>query len=95
MGSIAQQYPATLLSVAAKITEYATQLAKELEAGNVPPIKLEADSPTKTLIKQHAMLDIATPNVLNQFDFRSAVPVDGTATHKQIAETTEIPAEVV
>lgn len=47
MGSIAQQYPATLLSVAAKITEYATQLAKELEAGNVPPVTLEADSPTK------------------------------------------------
>ena len=47
MGSIAPQTPETLLSVAAKITEYAQQLTKELEAGNVPPITLEADSPIK------------------------------------------------
>lgn len=47
MGSIAYDTPATLLSVAAKITEYAQQLTKELEAGNVPPVTLEADSPIK------------------------------------------------
>jgi hypothetical protein len=47
MSSIAQQSPETLLSVAAKITEYAQQLTKELEAGKVPPVTLEADSPTK------------------------------------------------
>ncbi len=47
MGSIAQQSPETLLSVAAKITEYAQQLTKELEAGNVPQVTLEADSPIK------------------------------------------------
>ena len=47
MGSIAHQTPETLLSVAAKITEYAQQLTKELEAGNVPPVTLEADSPIK------------------------------------------------
>lgn len=47
MGSIAQQSPETLLSVAAKITEYAQQLTKELEAGKVPPVTLEADSPIK------------------------------------------------
>lgn len=47
MGSIAQQSPETLLSVAAKITEYAQQLTNELEAGKVPPVTLEADSPIK------------------------------------------------
>jgi hypothetical protein len=47
MASIAQQSPETLLSVAAKITEYAQQLTKELEAGNIPPVTLEADSPIK------------------------------------------------
>lgn len=47
MGSIAPQSPETLLTVAAKITEYAQQLTKELEAGNVPPVTLDADSPIK------------------------------------------------
>lgn len=47
MGSIAHQSPETLLSVAAKITEYAQQLTKELEAGKVAPVTLEADSPIK------------------------------------------------
>lgn len=47
MGSIAHEAPETLLSVAARITEYAQQLTKELEAGNVPPVTLEADSPIK------------------------------------------------
>jgi hypothetical protein len=47
MGSIAQHSPETLLSVAAKITKYAQQLTKELEAGNVTPVTLEADSPIK------------------------------------------------
>lgn len=47
MGSIAQQSPETLLSIASKITEYAQQLTKELEAGNVTPVTLEADSPIK------------------------------------------------
>lgn len=47
MGSIATPSPETLLTVAAKITEYAQQLTKELEAGNVPPVTLEADSPIK------------------------------------------------
>lgn len=47
MGSISQQSPETLLSVAAKITEYAQQLTKELEAGKVTPVTLEADSPIK------------------------------------------------
>ena len=41
------------------------------------------------------MPDIATLNVLNQFDFWSAVPVDGTATHEQIAKHTSLPVEVV
>jgi hypothetical protein len=47
MGSIAHETPETLLSVAAKITEYAQQLTKELEAGNIPPVTLDADSPIK------------------------------------------------
>lgn len=42
-----------------------------------------------------AVPDIATLNVLNQFDFWSAVPVDGTATHEQIAKHTSLPVEVV
>lgn len=47
MSYIEQQSPETLLSVAAKITEYAQKLTKELEAGKVPPVTLEADSPIK------------------------------------------------
>ncbi|KAF3037251.1 hypothetical protein E8E12_007077 [Didymella heteroderae] len=128
MGSIAQQSPETLLSVAAKITEYAQQLTKELEAGKVTPVTLEADSPIKYeslpgnsfLIRQQledalkdmyilsqgpsertntnhtqAVPDIATLNVLNQFDFWGAVPLNGTATHEQIAKHTNLPVEVV
>lgn len=33
--------------------------------------------------------------MLNQFDFWSAVPLDGTATHEQIAKQTNLPVEVV
>jgi hypothetical protein len=48
MGSMPPQHtPETLLSLAAKITEYAQKLTKELEDGNVPPVTLEADSPIK------------------------------------------------
>ena len=42
-----------------------------------------------------AVPDIATLNVLNQFDFWNAVPVDGTATHEQVAKHTNLPIEVV
>ncbi|KAF1357462.1 S-adenosyl-L-methionine-dependent methyltransferase [Lizonia empirigonia] len=47
MGSIATPSPETLLTVAAKVTEYAQQLTKELEASNVPPVTLEVASPIK------------------------------------------------
>jgi hypothetical protein len=48
MGSMPPQHtPETLLSLAAKITEYAQKLTKELEEGKVPPVTLEADSPIK------------------------------------------------
>jgi hypothetical protein len=48
MGSMPPQHtPETLLSLAAKITEYAQKLTKELEDGKVPPVTLEADSPIK------------------------------------------------
>ncbi|KAF9700108.1 hypothetical protein EKO04_002059 [Ascochyta lentis] len=128
MGSIAQQSPETLLTVAAKITEYAQQLTKELEAGKVPPVTLEADSPIKYaslpgnsfFIRQQledalkdmyilsqgpsestfnychtAVPDVATLNVLNQFDFWSAVPLNGTATYEQVAKHINLPVEIV
>ncbi|KAH6642228.1 S-adenosyl-L-methionine-dependent methyltransferase [Boeremia exigua] len=127
MGSIEHKSPETLLSVAAKITEYAQQLTKELEAGGVAPVTLDADSPIKYsalpgnafVVRQHledalkdmyilsqgpsestfnychtAVPDIATLNVLNQFDFWGAVPLKGTATDEQVAAHTALPLEV-
>jgi hypothetical protein len=47
MGSIQQREIATLNGLADQIKELAAKLTKELEANNVPPITLEADSPTK------------------------------------------------
>lgn len=47
MGSIQQREIATLNGLADQIKELAAKLTKELEADNVPPITLEADSPTK------------------------------------------------
>lgn len=46
MGSI-QQEIATLNSLAAQISELAAKMTKQLEADNVPPVTLEADSPIK------------------------------------------------
>lgn len=41
------------------------------------------------------MPDIATLNVLNQFDFWNAVPLDQTATFEQVAKHTNLPVEIV
>lgn len=48
-----------------------------------------------TTDRTKAVPDIATLNVLNQFDFWNAVPVDGTATHEQVAKHTNLPVEIV
>ncbi|KAI4615577.1 uncharacterized protein J4E87_009036 [Alternaria ethzedia] len=42
-----------------------------------------------------AVPDTACLNILNQFDFWSAVPVDGEATFEEIARHTKLPLEVV
>jgi hypothetical protein len=47
MGSIQEREIATLNSLADQIKELATKMTKQLEAEKVPPITLEADSPTK------------------------------------------------
>jgi hypothetical protein len=47
------------------------------------------------LIDDKAVPDISTLNVLNQFDFWNAVPVNGTATQEQVAKHTNLPIEVV
>lgn len=41
------------------------------------------------------MPDAATLNILNYFDFWTAVPIPGTATYAQIAAHTKLPEEVV
>ncbi|KAH7355756.1 O-methyltransferase-domain-containing protein [Pyrenochaeta sp. MPI-SDFR-AT-0127] len=46
MGSV-QQEIATLNSLAAQISELAAKMTKQLEADNVPPVTLEANSPIK------------------------------------------------
>jgi hypothetical protein len=47
MGSIQEREIATLNSLADQIKELAAKMTKQLEAEKVPPITLEADSPTK------------------------------------------------
>lgn len=49
MGSIQQQKHeiATLNSLADQIKELAAKMTKDLEANNIPPVTLEADSPIK------------------------------------------------
>lgn len=47
MGSIAEKEIATLNSLAAQISELAATMTKQLEAGKVTPVTLEADSPIK------------------------------------------------
>ncbi|KAL1797677.1 hypothetical protein ACET3X_004283 [Alternaria dauci] len=47
MGSIQQREIATLNSLAAQISELAAKMTKQLEAENVTPVTLEADSPIK------------------------------------------------
>ncbi|KAH7384406.1 O-methyltransferase-domain-containing protein [Phaeosphaeria sp. MPI-PUGE-AT-0046c] len=47
MGSIQQKEIATLNSLADQIKELAARMTKQLEAEKIPPITLEADSPTK------------------------------------------------
>ncbi|KAI8932008.1 hypothetical protein NX059_010904 [Plenodomus lindquistii] len=128
MGSVAQREIATLNSLAAQISELAAKLTKQLEAGNVPPVTLEADSPikyerlpdgvfmTRSLLEDAlkdmyilsqgpsesvfnyvhmAIPDASCLNVLNQFDFWNAVPVNGSATFEEISKYTKLPLEVV
>ncbi|CAN9235853.1 unnamed protein product [Alternaria alternata] len=109
MGSIQQHEIATLNSLAAQISELAAKMTKQLEAENVTPVTLEADSPIKyeklpeiqgpsesVFNYVHmAIPDTACLNVLNQFDFWGAVPVDGEATFEDIARHTKLPLEVV
>ncbi|CAN9258217.1 hypothetical protein CUC08_Gglean010827 [Alternaria sp. MG1] len=128
MGSIQQHEIATLNSLAAQISELAAKMTKQLEAENVTPVTLEADSPikyeklpgdvfmTRQLLEDAlkdmwilsqgpsesvfnyvhmAIPDTACLNVLNQFDFWGAVPVDGEATFEDIARHTKLPLEVV
>jgi hypothetical protein len=128
MGSIQQREIATLNSLAAQISELAAKMTKQLEADNVPPVTLEADSPinyerlpgdlfmTRQLLEDAlkdmwilsqgpsssvfnyvhmAIPDAACLNILNQFDFWKAVPVDREATFEEIAKYTKLPLEVV
>jgi hypothetical protein len=128
MGSMQQLEIATLNSLAAQISELAAKMTKQLEADNVPPVTLEADSPinyerlpgdlfmTRQLLEDAlkdmwiisqgpsssvfnyvhmAIPDAACLNILNQFDFWKAVPVDGEATFDDIAKYTKLPLEVV
>ncbi|KAI4696203.1 uncharacterized protein J4E88_000375 [Alternaria novae-zelandiae] len=128
MGSIQQHEIATLNSLAAQISELAAKMTKQLEAENVTPITLEADSPikyeklpgdvfmTRQLLEDAlkdmwilsqgpsesvfnyvhmAVPDTACLNILNQFDFWGAVPVDGEATFEEISRHTKLPLEVV
>ncbi|KAF2851527.1 S-adenosyl-L-methionine-dependent methyltransferase [Plenodomus tracheiphilus IPT5] len=128
MGSITQREIATLNSLAAQISELAAKMTKQLEADNVPPVTLEADSPikyerlpdgvfmTRQLLEDAlkdmwilsqgpsesifnyvhmAIPDTSCLNVLNQFDFWNAVPVNGSATFEEIAAHTKLPVEVV
>ena len=130
MGSIQEKKKeiATLNSLAAQISELAAKMTKQLEAENVQPVTLEADSPikyekypadfyyTRQLLEDAlkdmyilsqgpsesvfnyvhmAIPDASCLNILNQFDFWHAVPVDGEATFEEIAKKTELPLEVV
>lgn len=128
MGSIAQQEIATLNSLAAQISELAAKMTKQLEAENVTPVTLEADSPikyeklpgdvfmTRQLLEDAlkdmwilsqgpsesifnyvhmAIPDASCLNILNQFDFWNAVPLDGEASWEDIAKHTKLPLEVV
>jgi len=103
-------------------------MTKDLEAANLPPITLEADSPikyaslpgdlfmTRQLLEDAlkdmwilsqgpsesvfnyvhmAIPDASCLNILNQFDFWNAVPVDGEASFEDIAEKVQLPLEVV
>jgi len=130
MGSIPQQQHsiATLNSLADQIKDLAAKMTKDLEAANLPPITLEADSPikyaslpgdlfmTRQLLEDAlkdmwilsqgpsesvfnyvhmAIPDASCLNILNQFDFWNAVPVDGEASFEKIAEKVQLPLEVV
>jgi hypothetical protein len=128
MGSINHQDIATLNSLAAQITSLAAKMTKQLEAENVTPVTLEADSPikyeklpgnvfmTRQLLEDAlkdmwilsqgpsesvfnyvhmAIPDAACLNILNQFDFWTAVPVGGEATYDDVAKHTSLPVEVV
>lgn len=49
----------------------------------------------KTKIKNKVIPDAAALNILNHFDFWSAVPVDGSASYAEIAQRTRLPQDVV
>lgn len=128
MGSVAQREIATLNSLAAQISELAAKMTKQLEADNVTPVTLEADSPikyerlpdgvfmTRQLLEDAlkdmwilsqgpsesvynyvhmAIPDTSCLNILNQFDFWNAVPVNGSASFEEVAKHTKLPVEVV
>lgn len=130
MGSTQQQQReiATLNSLADQIKELAAKMTKQLEAENIPPVTLEANSPikyerlpgdlfmTRSLLEDAlrdmwilsqgpsesvfnyvhmAIPDASCLNILNQFEFWTAVPVDGEASFEKIAQKVQLPLEVV
>ncbi|KAH5554022.1 hypothetical protein HBI26_235210 [Parastagonospora nodorum] len=129
MGSMQQQKEiATLNSLADQIKELAAKLTKQVEEENIPPITLEADSPTRyeriprdmfmtrqlleDALKDMWILsqgpsdsvfnyvhttvpDVSCLNLLNQFDFWNAVPLDGEASFEEVAKRVQLPVDVV
>jgi len=130
MGSLLdkQREIATLNSLAAQISSLAATMTKQLEAENVTPVTLEADSPikyekypadffyTRQLLEDAlkdmwilsqgpsesvfnyvhmAIPDASCLNILNQFNFWAAVPIEGEVTFEEIAKKTDLPVEVV
>lgn len=129
MGSIPQEKQiATLNSLADQIKSLAAKMTADLEAHNIAPVTLEADSPikyeklpgdlffTRQLLEDAlkdmwilsqgpsesvfnyvhmAIPDASCLNILNQFDFWNAVPVDGERSYEEIAEHVHLPVEVV
>ncbi|KAF2026880.1 S-adenosyl-L-methionine-dependent methyltransferase [Setomelanomma holmii] len=108
MAPMTERELATLNSLADQIKELAAKMTKELEANNIPPVTLEADSPIKysslpgDLFMTRQLLEDALKDmwILSQgpsesFDFWIAVPDDGEASFEQIAEKVQLPVEVV
>jgi hypothetical protein len=129
MGSISQEKQiATLNSLADQIKSLAAKMTADLEAHNIPPVTLEANSPikyeklpgdlffTRQLLEDAlkdmwilsqgpsesvfnyvhmAIPDSSCLNILNQFDFWNAVPVEGESSFEKIAEHVKLPVEVV